>query len=146
MNGPGTRAVLFVSGCEHRCRGCYNEGTWSVDDGYLFDQAMQDRVIQDLSDTRINRRGLTLTGGDPFLFSNAIELVPFVERVRAECPSKDIWAWTGYRLPKMRQSPVQRDLLALIDVLVDGPYVERLKDRNLRWRGSSNQQIHVLTR
>ncbi len=142
INGPGTRATLFVSGCEHQCPGCYNQSTWRLDGGKPFDQAMSDRVIADLNDSRIKRRGLSLSGGDPLHPANVPHVLALVKRVRAECPGKDIWCWTGYLLGEL--SEAQRELVALLDVLVDGKFEKALADPGLLWRGSSNQQIHDL--
>ncbi|MGL5361206.1 MAG: 4Fe-4S cluster-binding domain-containing protein, partial [Shewanella sp.] len=81
VNGPGTRATLFVSGCEHQCRGCYNQSTWDVRSGHLFAAPMADRIIADLKDTRIVRRGLSLSGGDPLLPANVEAILALVKRV-----------------------------------------------------------------
>ncbi|KUE79461.1 anaerobic ribonucleoside-triphosphate reductase activating protein [Aeromonas schubertii] len=140
INGPGTRATLFVSGCEHQCRGCYNQSTWRLDSGHPFDRAMSDRVIADLSDTRIKRRGLSLSGGDPLHPANLADVLALVKRVRAECPDKDIWCWTGYRLDEL--TAAQQEVVSLIDTLVDGRFEQALADPGLVWRGSSNQIIH----
>ncbi|SHG93218.1 anaerobic ribonucleoside-triphosphate reductase-activating protein [Ferrimonas marina] len=142
VNGPGTRATLFVSGCEHQCRGCYNQSTWRTDSGHPFDQAMADQVIADLNDPRIPRRGLSLSGGDPLHPANVAAVTALVARVRAEAPGKDIWAWTGYTLDNL--SAEQQALVAQLDVLVDGKYEEAQRDPSLKWRGSSNQVIHIL--
>ncbi|MGL4835674.1 MAG: anaerobic ribonucleoside-triphosphate reductase-activating protein, partial [Shewanella sp.] len=120
VNGPGTRVTLFVSGCEHQCRGCYNQSTWDVRSGHQFDQAMADRIIADLKDTRIVRRGLSLSGGDPLLPANVDAILALVKRVKTECPDKDIWLWTGYVFDELTAS--QRAVLEYIDVLVDGKF------------------------
>ncbi|WP_325894429.1 anaerobic ribonucleoside-triphosphate reductase-activating protein [Grimontia sp. NTOU-MAR1] len=143
VNGEGTRCTLFVSGCEHQCRGCYNQSTWSPSSGEFFDQAMEDRIITDLNDTRIKRRGLSLTGGDPLLPANLISVLNLVQRVRNECEGKDIWMWTGYTLANL--SDAQREVVNYVDVLVDGRFEKDLADPSLPWRGSSNQVVHRLT-
>jgi anaerobic ribonucleoside-triphosphate reductase activating protein len=142
VNGPGTRASLFVSGCVHQCPGCYNQSTWRLDGGKAFDSAMSDRIIADLNDGRIKRRGLTLSGGDPLHPANVPQVLALVRRVRAECPGKDIWCWTGYRLEELDEA--QWQLAALLDVLVDGRFEQTLADPGLLWRGSSNQQVHQI--
>ena len=142
INGPGTRATLFVSGCEHQCPGCYNQSTWRLDGGHPFDQAMSDRIIADLNDTRIKRQGISLSGGDPLHPQNIAEILKLVQRVRAECPGKDIWVWTGYKLEELNEAQMQ--VVNLLDVLVDGRFEKGLADPGLLWRGSSNQQIHDL--
>ncbi|ADN76024.1 ribonucleoside-triphosphate reductase class III activase subunit [Ferrimonas balearica DSM 9799] len=144
VNGPGTRVTLFVSGCEHQCRGCYNQSTWRLDSGHPFDAAMADRVLADLTDSRIPKRGLSLSGGDPLHPANLPDVLALVRRVRAEAPDKDIWAWTGYTLEQL--SEAQQALVAELDVLIDGKFEESLKDANLVWRGSSNQRIHRFER
>ncbi|SIQ88771.1 ribonucleoside-triphosphate reductase class III activase subunit [Shewanella morhuae] len=142
VNGPGTRVTLFVSGCEHQCRGCYNQSTWDVRSGHLFDSVMVDRIIADLSDQRIVRRGLSLSGGDPLLPANLDTILALVKRVKSECPSKDIWLWTGYVFDEL--SDKQRAVLPYIDVLVDGKFEQNLADPSLMFRGSSNQIIRLL--
>ena len=142
VNGPGTRCTLFVSGCEHQCRGCYNQSTWRTDSGHPFTQEMADRIIADLNDTKIKRRGITFSGGDPLHPANQADVLALVKRIRAECPGKDIWMWTGYLLAEL--TPGQQEITALIDVLVDGKFVLELADPSLVWRGSSNQVIHYL--
>ncbi|MBY6185415.1 anaerobic ribonucleoside-triphosphate reductase-activating protein [Marinobacter hydrocarbonoclasticus] len=144
VNGPGTRVTLFVSGCEHQCRGCYNQSTWRTDSGHVFDEAMADQLIRDLTDSRIPKRGLSLSGGDPLHPANVADVLALVRRVRAEAPDKDIWAWTGYTLESL--SPAQHELVSLLDVLIDGQFVEAEKDANLVWRGSHNQRIHRFDR
>ncbi|MGL5947710.1 MAG: anaerobic ribonucleoside-triphosphate reductase-activating protein [Aeromonas sp.] len=143
LNGPGTRATLFVAGCVHQCRGCYNQSTWRTDSGHLFDAAMSDQVIAHLNDTRIKRRGLSLSGGDPLHPANLTAVLALVQRVRAECPGKDIWCWTGYQLHEL--TAAQRAVIALIDVLVDGKFEQAQADPGLVWRGSANQKVHDLT-
>ncbi|WP_162064081.1 anaerobic ribonucleoside-triphosphate reductase-activating protein [Vibrio taketomensis] len=140
VNGPGTRVTLFVSGCEHQCRGCYNKTTWRVDSGHLFTQELEDQIIADLNDTRIKRKGLSLSGGDPLHPANVVEVLKLVQRVRNECPGKDIWLWSGYTLAEL--TPEQKAVVDLIDVMVDGKYEQDKRDLNLEWRGSSNQMIH----
>lgn len=143
VNGPGTRATLFVSGCEHQCRGCYNQSTWDEKSGHPFDEAMKARIISDLNDSRIRRRGLSLSGGDPLLPANIEALRSLVIEVREQCPGKDIWLWTGYRLEDF--SAAQASLAALVDVIVDGRFEKALFDPKLRFRGSSNQRILART-
>lgn len=140
VNGLGTRCTLFVSGCVHQCRGCYNQSTWSLDSGHPFTQALEDQIIHDLNDTRIPRRGLSLSGGDPLHPQNVASVLKLVQRVKSECPGKDIWLWTGYLLAEL--SAEQRELVDLIDVLIDGKFEKELADPSLHWRGSSNQVIH----
>lgn len=140
VNGPGTRCVLFVAGCVHQCRGCYNKSTWSLNSGILFTQAMEDRIIADLQDTEIKRQGLTLSGGDPLHPQNVPSILQLVKRVKSECKNKDIWLWTGYKLNELDEA--QREVLPYIDTLIDGKFIQEQADAKLVWRGSSNQIIH----
>ncbi|HAS64316.1 MAG TPA: anaerobic ribonucleotide reductase-activating protein [Vibrio sp.] len=140
VNGPGTRCTLFVSGCEHECRGCYNKTTWRTDSGHAYTQQLEDQIIADLNDTRIKRRGLSLSGGDPLHPANVDAVLRLVQRVRKECSNKDIWLWSGYTLAEL--SEAQKQVVDLIDVLIDGKFEQDKKDLNLEWRGSSNQIIH----
>ncbi|AEA79950.1 TPA: anaerobic ribonucleoside-triphosphate reductase-activating protein [Vibrio cholerae] len=143
VNGPGTRCTLFVSGCVHQCKGCYNQSTWSLSSGHCYTQEMEDKIIADLKDTRIKRRGLSLSGGDPMHPANLSAVLQLVQRVKTECPDKDIWLWTGYTLAELDDS--QQALLPYIDVLVDGKFIQEQADPGLEWRGSANQVIHRFT-
>ncbi|EMA3775620.1 anaerobic ribonucleoside-triphosphate reductase-activating protein [Vibrio cholerae] len=143
VNGPGTRCTLFVSGCVHQCKGCYNQSTWSLSSGHRYTLEMEDKIIADLKDTRIKRRGLSLSGGDPMHPANLSVVLQLVQRVKTECPDKDIWLWTGYTLAELDDS--QQALLPYIDVLVDGKFIQEQADPGLEWRGSANQVIHRFT-
>lgn len=142
VNGPGTRCTLFVSGCIHQCKGCYNKRTWKVNSGQPYDEALEDKIIQDLQDTKIKRQGLSLSGGDPLLPENLPAVLKLLKRVKNECPDKDVWVWTGYQLENLMDA--QQVLLRYINVLIDGQFIESKADKNLVWRGSSNQVIHYL--
>lgn len=142
VNGPGTRCTLFVSGCVHQCRGCYNQSTWRLDSGQPFTQALEDRIIRDLQDTVIPRQGLSLSGGDPLHPQNLVAIGHLLQRVRDECPGKDVWLWSGYRLEELTED--QQAVIAVINVLIDGKFVQDLHDPSLIWRGSSNQVVHRL--
>lgn len=142
VNGPGTRCTLFVAGCIHQCRGCYNKSTWSLTSGKPFTQEMEDQIIADLQDSRIKRQGLSLSGGDPLHPQNLSTILHLVKRVKTECPEKDIWVWTGYLLADL--TPEQQEVVSYINVLIDGKFVQELYDPALLWRGSSNQVIHKL--
>ena len=143
VNGPGTRATLFVSGCIHQCRGCYNQSTWSPDSGFVFDEVMEQKIIDDLKDERIKKRGLSLSGGDPLLPSNLPAIKSLVTRVKTECPEKDIWLWTGYSINNL--TPEQQEIVNMLDVVVDGKFEQELADPSLRFCGSSNQIIHTIS-
>ena len=139
VNGPGTRCTLFVSGCEHRCAGCYNSATWPVDSGRPFSLAMEKKIIADLQDTRIRRQGFSLSGGDPLHPANLATVQALVEKIKHYCPEKDIWCWTGYSLAALSQA--QRKVLRYLDVLIDGPFIKEKKQSKNPWYGSSNQRL-----
>ncbi len=144
VNGEGTRCTLFVSGCLHQCRGCYNQSTWSLDAGELFTEQLAEQIINDLNDPRINKQGLTLSGGDPLHPANIAAILQLIKRVKVQCAGKDIWMWTGYQLAEL--TPQQQEVVDLVDVLIDGKFVRELADPSLPWRGSSNQVVHRFTK
>ena len=139
VNGEGTRCTLFVSGCEHFCKGCHNSGSWDATKGLPFDQTMEDRILKDLADARIYRDGLSLSGGDPLYPANLRAILKLVKRVKAELPDKTIWLWTGYTLEHL--SLQQQEVVQYIDVMVDGKFELDKRDLSLDWRGSSNQRV-----
>lgn len=144
-DGPGVRVSLFVSGCRHHCKGCFNSDTWDFNYGSPFTEAVADEIIDFLKPAYI--QGFTLLGGEPFEPENQKELVRVLKRIRETYPKKDIWCYTGFLydvdLAKggRAYTEVTEEMLSYIDVLVDGPFVEELKDITLRFRGSSNQRI-----
>lgn len=140
LNGEGTRCVLFVSGCIHNCRGCYNQSTWSPDAGELYTEQLADQIIKDLNDTRIKKQGLTLSGGDPLHPANVSDVLALIKRVKTQCVGKDIWIWSGYTLAEL--SETQQEIINLVDVFIDGKYESALAETNLKWRGSTNQIVH----
>lgn len=140
VNGEGTRCTLFVAGCIHQCRGCYNKSTWPLGSGLPFTQSLEDQIIKDLQDTEIKRQGLSLSGGDPLHPKNVPAILKLVQRVKDECDNKDIWLWTGYKLDELNEE--QQAVIPYIDVLIDGKFVQELADPKLLWRGSSNQVIY----
>ena len=139
INGEGFRCTLHFSGCTHRCEGCFNKESWKFSNGLPFDKQMQDKVIFDLSHPYIS--GLTLSGGDSFHPRNAKELIPFIQRVKEELPDKTVWGWTGYLFEDMLKSPIQLELLSMVDVLIDGPFIKDLHEPDLLYKGSSNQRV-----
>lgn len=143
INGPGTRCTVFVSGCIHQCKGCYNQSTWSPNAGQRFTKQHQDAIIRDLQDKRIKRRGLSLSGGDPLHPDNLDDVLSLLVRVRQECIGKDVWMWTGYTLAQLTAK--QKRVTDLVDVLIDGKFEQALADPSLRWKGSANQVIHYFT-
>lgn len=144
-DGPGVRVSLFVSGCRHHCKGCFNEETWDFGFGTPYTQETEDKIISLLAPDYI--QGLTLLGGEPFEPENQQELVKLLRRVRKEYPQKDIWSYSGYLLDKdlkeggRAYTDVTEEMLSYLDVLVDGPFIEGQRDITLKFRGSRNQRI-----
>lgn len=145
-NGIGVRVTLFVSGCTRHCKNCFNAETWSFTYGRLFTAETEAELLKALEPGFIN--GLTLLGGEPMEIENQRALVPFLKRVREAYPEKDIWCYTGSTLETdilveggRNRCEVTDELLSMIDVLVDGAFIEALKDITLRFRGSSNQRL-----
>ena len=144
-NGVGVRVTLFVSGCTNHCPGCFQPETWNFTYGEPFTEETENTLLEMLAPDYIN--GLTLLGGDPFEPENQRSLLPFLRRVRETYPKKTIWAFSGFLYEDMltpgchAHCEVTEEMLSLIDVLVDGPFVEEKKDISLRFRGSSNQRL-----
>ena len=134
-NGPGVRVSLFVSGCRNHCKGCFNPETWDFDYGRPFTRETEDEIIEALRPSWI--QGLSILGGEPTEEENAAVLIPFLKRVRAALPDKDIWLYSGYTYEALRD----KEILSLADVLVDGPFLLEQKDAGLAFRGSRNQRI-----
>ena len=144
-NGPGVRISLFVSGCTHRCKGCFNEVAWDFNYGEPFTEDTVEMILKMMAPSYI--RGITLLGGEPFEPQNQPALLELVTKIRDMYPEKSIWAFSGYLYEKdilagrLGDPAITRAFLEHIDVLVDGPFVESLKDLSLRFRGSSNQRL-----
>ena len=144
-DGPGCRVSLFVSGCRNHCPGCFNQETWDFHYGQEFTAETEQIILQALAPDYI--QGLSLLGGDPFEPENQRELLHLLRNVKAAFPKKDIWAYTGYTLEKLQNAEghprceVTDEMLSMIDILVDGPFVEARKNISLRFRGSDNQRI-----
>jgi anaerobic ribonucleoside-triphosphate reductase activating protein len=146
-NGSGVRVSLFVSGCTHHCKGCFNSVAWDFNYGNEFTEEVENEIINELSHSYIS--GLSLLGGEPFEPENQKALLPFIKKVKSIYPDKDIWCWTGYTLDELTDPKIKSrakceytlDMLKYIDILVDGKFKEELKDISLQFRGSSNQRI-----
>ena len=143
-NGPGVRVSLFVSGCTHRCEGCFNEVAWDFDYGTPFDAAVEQELLEALAPDFI--AGITLLGGEPFEPQNQRALLPFLKRVREAFPQKSVWCYSGYTLEQLQgesraRCEVTDEMLSLLDVLVDGRFVLAKKNIRLRFRGSENQRL-----
>lgn len=139
VDGEGIRCSLYVSGCLFNCPGCYNRVAQNFHYGKPYSQALEDRIITDMSHSYV--QGLTLLGGEPFL--NTQVCLKLCRRIRQEFGNtKDIWSWTGYTWDELMQESYDKlELLSIIDILVDGRFLEEKKDLTLQFRGSSNQRI-----
>ena len=144
-NGPGVRVTLFVSGCSHHCKGCFNEETWDLQYGEPFTQETVDSLLEMLAPDYIE--GLTLLGGEPLEPGNREALLPLLRAVKERYPGKNIWCYSGYLFEKdilerfCAQWEKMKEFLSYLDVIVDGEFVLAQKDISLRFRGSANQRI-----
>lgn len=144
-NGPGVRVSLYVSGCRNHCKGCFNQETWDFKYGEPFTEEVIQKIFKGLEPDYI--KGFSLVGGDPFEPENQLALVDFMERLKKQFPDKSVWAWTGYSFEadllagKKGDIDVTMRILKCLDVLVDGRFVEDLKNPDLLFRGSSNQRV-----
>jgi len=145
-NGEGIRTSLFVSGCRHHCKNCFNEIAWNFNYGNEFTTDVEDEIIKSLEPSYI--KGITLLGGEPLEKENQRGLINLIKKIKAKYgDSKSIWCYTGFVLERdllndsRARCEVTDELLSYVDVLVDGPFVEALKDISLKFRGSSNQRI-----
>ena len=144
-NGPGVRVSLFVSGCRHHCKGCFNAETWDFQYGQPYTEDTEKEILEALEPGYI--QGFTLLGGEPFEPENQVELVRLLRKVRETYPEKDIWCYSGYDFEKdmltgnLGPWEITEEMLSYIDVLVDGEFKLELKNPNLRFRGSENQRV-----
>ncbi len=138
-NGEGLRVTLFVSGCEHHCPGCQNPVTWDPNDGLLFDQKAKDEIEEYLKQPYA--AGITFSGGDPFAPYNRKEVCDYIIHLKARFPQKTVWVYTGYVYEDLQKEPFFQEIFPLIDVLVEGPFIEEKKDIAYQWAGSTNQRV-----
>ncbi len=143
-NGPGVRVSLFVSGCTHRCLGCFNADAWDFHYGELFTPETEQEILDLMSPSYIG--GFSLLGGEPMESQNQRALLPLLKKIKARYPTKSIWCYSGYTLEELQggsraRCEVTDEVLSLFDVLVDGEFVAALKDIRLRFRGSANQRL-----
>lgn len=149
-NGPGVRTTLFVSGCTHHCKECFNPQTWDFSYGKPFTTETENEMIASLQTDYV--QGITLLGGEPWEVENQKVLLPFLKRIRTEAPQKDIWAFSGYRFEELVAEDTRchsKDtlpMLKLVDVLVDGEFILEKKNISLTFRGSENQRILDVTK
>ena len=148
-NGEGVRTSLFVSGCRHHCKECFNQVAWDFEYGEEFTKETEDKIIASLSPSYI--RGLSLLGGEPMEKENQEALLGLIKRVKVEAPDKDIWIYSGFTFEELigekdsrAYSPISKEILSLCDVLVDGRFILEEKDISLQFRGSRNQRIIML--
>lgn len=137
INGPGIRTLLFVSGCTHKCKGCHNKDSWDFKYGKPFTDDESRLILSHLSSPVV--QGFSLLGGEPF--DNLGECVKLLKQIKSIYPEKDIWVWSGYTYEQIISDPDKKHMLQYCDVLVDGRYVDKLRDLTLSFRGSSNQRI-----
>ena len=144
-DGPGVRVTLFVSGCRHHCKGCFNAETWDFHYGNLYSEKTEKEILDALNHPYI--AGLTLLGGEPFEPENQEELVRLLKEIKENYPKKNIWCYTGYTYDKdlleggKVYTSFTEEMLSYIDTLVDGQFIESQKDITLKFRGSANQRI-----
>ncbi len=144
-NGPGVRVSLFVSGCNHHCKGCFNEVAWNFEYGNEFTDETINKVLKDLDRDYIE--GLSLLGGEPLEHANQKGLLPLIKKVKEKFPNKTIWCYTGFDFEKdvlgnmYKNWEETKELVENIDVIVDGKFEQELKNPSLKFRGSENQRL-----
>lgn len=143
-NGVGVRTVLFVSGCTHHCKGCFQPETWNFDYGEKYTKETEDEIIESLRPDYVD--GITLLGGEPFEPESQRELVKLLRRIKKELPQKTVWSFSGYTYEELTGDSravceVTNEMLSMLDVLVDGEFVEAKRNISLRFRGSENQRL-----
>lgn len=144
-NGPGVRVSLFVSGCTHFCKGCFNSEAWDFHYGAPYTEEVEEEILEALSHEFV--QGITILGGEPLEEANRFAVLDLLKKIRERLPEKDIWCFTGYEYEKDLQRWISEgrseveELLQVIDVLVDGEFVEEKKNLNLKFRGSENQRL-----
>lgn len=135
LNGDGLRTVLWVAGCSHGCKGCHNPVTWDICGGLVFDEDAKKELFEELEKPYIS--GVTFSGGDPLHMENRKETGILIHEIREKYPDKTIWVYTGFDWNEIKDIP----FIADVDVVVDGKFIEELKDSALHWKGSSNQRV-----
>lgn len=146
-NGDGLRVVLWVSGCSHHCRNCQNPQTWNPENGIMFDNNAKKEILNELKNTYIS--GITFSGGDPLYVKNLGTIEKLIDEIRVSLPNKTIWLYTGYTWEYVFgnnsnepiQNLIRQRIISKCDVVIDGEYIEELRDITLHWRGSLNQRV-----
>lgn len=141
INGKGVRVSLFVSGCSHRCKGCFNRDTWNPEYGNLFTHKEKNEIFEYFEKYGCVASGLSLLGGDPTYYKNIDVLVDFLKEFREKFSEKDVWIWSGFTWEQLLEDKKRFELISLCDVLIDGKFILEEKDLKLKWRGSSNQRV-----
>ncbi len=141
LNGEGIRVSVFVSGCSHHCKGCFNQETWDPKNGKVFDEAIQEEILTYFDKYQSALKGISFLGGDPTFTDNVEPLKQFITKFKQRFPHKDIWIWSGFKFEMIQKSNQLLSLISLCDILVDGRFVLDKKDLNLKWRGSTNQRV-----
>ncbi|WP_294703267.1 anaerobic ribonucleoside-triphosphate reductase activating protein [uncultured Fusobacterium sp.] len=141
INGKGIRVSLFVSGCTHKCKGCFNRDTWDPEYGHPFTEKEENEIFLYFEKYGKAAKGLSLLGGDPTYYKNVEPLITFVKKFKEKFPEKDIWIWSGFTWEQLEKDVKRFELISLCDVLIDGRFDIEKKDLNLKWKGSSNQRV-----
>lgn len=139
LNGEGIRVVLWLAGCEHKCKGCQNPLTWNPDNGINFDAQVRDEIFSALKQKHIS--GITFSGGDPLHPANRGKVICLIKDIKQQFPSKTIWIYTGYTWEEIHENKYLPHIIKYADVLVDGRFKEELADVNYPWAGSTNQRV-----
>lgn len=135
LNGDGLRAVLWVAGCTHQCKGCHNPVTWDIEGGIPFDEAAKEELFEAIKPDYIS--GVTFSGGDPLHLANREEITALAKEIKETFPEKTIWLYTGFLFEDIKEL----EIVKYCDVIVDGPFIEEEYDGKLHWRGSRNQNV-----
>lgn len=140
-NGPGFRITLWVTGCQRKCKGCFNEEAQDPEFGRPFDDEAKKKIFDELAQSTCD--GLSLMGGEPLsrCSDNRRQIIQLCKECKERFPAKSIWCWSGYTFEEIAADPYMKDILTCIDVLVDGPFLMEKKDLSCPWRGSSNQRV-----
>lgn len=141
INGKGIRVSLFVSGCTHKCKGCFNKDTWDPEYGNPFTEKEENEIFDYFKKYGSIARGLSLLGGDPTYYKNTETLINFLKKFRANFPDKDVWIWSGFTWEQIMSDKKRSELISLCDVLIDGKFMLEEKNLNLKWKGSNNQRV-----
>ena len=143
LNGEGLRVVLWLSGCDHHCYNCQNPQTHDCNSGIPFDISAKEEIFEELSKDYV--KGIAFSGGDPLHKNNLVDVHNLCVTIKEKFPTKDIWMYTGYTFEEISENSIDNNIrqaiISMCDVLVDGRYVESLKDKKYHWAGSTNQRI-----